>query len=430
MKRLRLQASLLMPLCLVLLGGCFDSCLGSSNAGRDEESVMRGGDGAGSGSVSQGAAAPSGDADTGAGSTVVHIAPGEGHVVLLADDGTVWTCGNGGDGQLGFEQLEECFWGVRVDGLPTVTDVAAGTAYSLFLAENGKLWGTGYGFGGQLGPRLDERTYEPIELGIDGLVDIASYTNYALGRRADGSVVAFGVNDAGGLGHGSLDDSATPVETGVVAEAIAAGGSYSLAWKDGRLWSWGMNHYGTLGNPTVPTSPMTGSMKSVAQAYFSLTPVEVSIDRVIAFAAGTDHALAVRDDHTVWGWGRNNNGSLAQARENVIFPTPVPIPGLSDIVAVAAGAEFSMALTSSGEVLTWGPNNSGRLGRTINGRFSAEPTVVAGLPPIEKIFAGWYQAYAIDRTGQGWAWGMNEFGQLAADAEGYVPAPITLGAPD
>ncbi len=174
-------------------------------------------------------------AENGSDDVVVEIAPGESHTVFLTADGTVWTCGNGGDGQLGWEQTEECFWGVPVEGLPSVAAVAAGTAFSVFLAEDGSLWGAGYGFDERLGPTASERFSRPVELGIEGLSEVAASTNYTLALRSDGGVVAFGVNDAGGLGHGSPEASATPVETGVEALAIATGGGYSLALTaDGR----------------------------------------------------------------------------------------------------------------------------------------------------------------------------------------------------
>ncbi len=367
----------------------------------------------------------------GDGSGIVEIAAGEGHTVVLTADGSVWTCGNGGDGQLGWEQTEMCFWGVRVEGLPTIRDIAAGTGYSVFLAEDGELWGAGFGHDERLGPQVDGRVTTPVVLGIGGLKDVAAMTNFTLGRRQDDSVVAFGVNDAGGLGSGSAADSATPVETGVTAIAIDAGGAYSLALtEDGYVKSWGMNNYGTLGTSAVPTMSMSGATSGAAQGFFSLSPVDVEIDDVVAISAGIEHALAVRSDGTVWGWGRNINGSLAQPDNNVLYPVPVQIQGLSDVVKVAAGHQFGLALTRSGEVLSWGFATSGRLGRTVSTTDSSEPTPISGLPPIRHIVAGIDRGYAIDRDGNGWAWGMNEFGQLLADVEGLgPPVRIVLGSP-
>lgn len=419
MSRLRLHSRLLLTVVLVVpLAACPNSCVESSPAIKGEEFAAASG------------AAPAAQANDGAPGAleIVEIAPGESHTVVLTADGSAWTCGNGGDGQLGREYTEECFEGLRVEGLPAIRDVAAGTGYTVFLAENGRLWGAGYGFDERLGPTADARFTQPVELGIEGLQDVAAYTNFTLGRRADDMVVAFGVNDAGGLGHGSSADSATPVETGVEAVAIDAGGGYSLALTaEGQVKSWGMNNYGTLGNPDVASMSMGGSASGGAKGYFSLTPVDV-IDRVVAISAGTEHALVARDDGTVWGWGRNINGSLAQPGNNKLFPGPVQIEGLSDIVAVAAGGQFSLALDRSGKVFSWGPNTHGQLGRAIDGPFTTEPRPIGGLPPIERIVAGKDRGYAIDRNRQAWAWGSNQFGELLADAEGLgPPVPVVLG---
>ena len=241
------------------------------------------------------------------GPRIVEIDSGEAHTLVLLADGSVWSCGNGGDGQLGWIYDEECFSAVRIDGLPKIRDVAAGSAFSIFIAEDGSVWGAGYGHDERLGPTPAERFETPIEIGVGGLVDAVAYTNFTVGRRADGSVVTWGVNDAGGLGSGSSDDSATLVETGVTASAVSAGGSYALALVDGgRVKAWGMNNYGTLGNPSVAHLNMRASSMPAASIHtYSLSPVDVSIDGVVAIAAGTEHALALREDGTVWGWGRN-----------------------------------------------------------------------------------------------------------------------------
>ena len=421
MRRFRIPSHLFLTGLLALfLAACPDSCTRSlPNPGEQKAT----------GPVGELRPTDPSDGGAGAGAKIVEIAPGAEHAVVLTADGSVWTCGNGGDGQLGWEQTDMCFWGVAVEGLPAIRDIAAGSAYSVFLAEDGTLWGAGYGFDKRLGPTEQERFMTPIELGLGGLEDVAAYTNFTLGRRADGTVVAFGVNDAGGLGHGSSTDSATLVETGVEAVAIDAGGGYALALTgDGHVKSWGINNYGTLGNRSVPTMSMSGSVSAAAQGFFSLRPVDVEIDRVVSISAGTEHALAARDDGTVWGWGRNYYGSLAQPADNTLHPVPVRIPGLSDVVAVAAGSQFSLALTRDGRVLSWGESSQGRLGRTISSAYSTDPTPISGLPPIAKIFAGPQCGYAIDENGRAWAWGANEFGQLLADAEGLgPPVPMVLG---
>jgi len=66
---------------------------------------------------------------------------------------------------------------------------------------------------------------------------------------------------------------------------------------------------------------------------------------VTAIAAGSDHSLALKSDGTVVGWGWNGNHQ-------------VDIPAdLSGVTAIAAGLAHSLALKSNGEVVGWGWND-------------------------------------------------------------------------
>ena len=94
-------------------------------------------------------------------------------------------------------------------------------------------------------------------------------------------------------------NNSTPVQvsglSGVIA--IAAGEYHSLALKsNGTVWAWGRNNYGQLGIGTISDKK---------------TPAQVSgLGSVIAIAAGTFHSIAIKSDGTVWSWGINEDGQL------------------------------------------------------------------------------------------------------------------------
>ena len=71
------------------------------------------------------------------------------------------------------------------------------------------------------------------------------------------------------------------------------------------------------------------------------------LGKVVAFAAGGYHNLAVKPDGTVWAMGLNYYGQLGDGT-NTNRNIPVQVSGLTDVVAVAAGKNHSMAITSSG----------------------------------------------------------------------------------
>ncbi|HVR34716.1 MAG TPA: immunoglobulin domain-containing protein, partial [Methylomirabilota bacterium] len=125
------------------------------------------------------------------------------------------------------------------------------------------------------------------------------------------------------------------------------------------------------------------------------------VTNVVAVAAGLNHSLALKDDGTVVGWGDN---SLGQAS---------PPFGLTDVVAIAAGRSHSLALRGNGTVVGWGQNTWGQ---------SAPP---AGLQNVVAIDAGEFHSIALRDDGVVIGWGNNQYGQ-ANQASGVVA--IAAGA--
>lgn len=221
--------------------------------------------------------------------------------------------------------------------------------------------------------------------------------------------VSWGYNGNGELGNGTTTNSAKfgPVtRLGVSVVQVAAGsGAQSLAvLSDGTVWAWGSNFYGQLGNGTATDSPVT-------------VPVQVpGLTGIVAVAAGFEHDLALREDGTVWAWGGNPDGQMGNGTTGSPELTPVEVTGLTGVTKIAAGALFSLALRSDGTVWAWGDNSMGQLG---NGTMtsSAVPVRVTGLSQVRSIAAGADASYAINTRSitaltSVWAWGGNERGQL------------------
>jgi len=133
-----------------------------------------------------------------------------------------------------------------------------------------------------------------------------------------GAAYAWGSNGSGQLGNGTTTDSNTPamvnLPTGVTATAVAAGRYHSLAiGSDGKVYAWGYNGSGQMGNGTNTESH---------------TPVMVSLPSDVtatAVAAGDDHSLAIGSDGKIYAWGANTNGQLGNGMSNG-GPNPNPTP--------------------------------------------------------------------------------------------------------
>ena len=150
------------------------------------------------------------------------------------------------------------------------------------------------------------------------------------------------------------------VATGPIA-AIAGGGFAGYALlTNGRVWAWGDDLEGQIG---------TGGGWQ-----FSATPVEVpGLTKVIAIAGGQNTAYALQRDGTVWGWGDDVQDELgddgASPRQ---IPKRIGVPG--GIVAIEAGAFSAYALRRDGSVWAWGSTASTSSGRAVR-YFRAVPRV-------------------------------------------------------
>ncbi|MEU4076743.1 hypothetical protein DEJ45_09155 [Streptomyces venezuelae] len=175
--------------------------------------------------------------------------------------------------------------------------------------------------------------------------------------------------------------------------------------------AWGGNGAGQLGNGTAGASPR---------------PVAVqSLNKVEDIAAGCFHAIAFREDGTVWTWGRNHYGQLglgATADRN----TPQRVPDLTDVVEVSAGCHHSLARTADGTVKAWGYNANGQLGNGSTAHASA-PVDVAHLTDVSRIFAAGYHSFAVLDDGELRAWGWNGAGHLGdggSTVSRTTPVPV------
>ena len=115
-------------------------------------------------------------------------------------------------------------------------------------------------------------------------------------------------------------------------------GGPSLALKeDGTVWEWGRIVDGRV-----------------------LTPVQVQdLSSVVAIATGDQNYLVIKSDGTVWAWGDNYERQLGECEGTEYHSyrsTPVQVCNLSSIVAVASARYHNLALKSDGTVWAWGDN--------------------------------------------------------------------------
>lgn len=315
-----------------------------------------------------------------------NIASGANQSLAITSDTTnlLWAWGQNTQGQLGDNTTTDSYIPTIVLNLKNIIAAAGGVHHSLAISVDGKAWAWGDNTYGQLGNNTTTSSNTAVQVSnLASAIAIASGAHYSLALRSDGTVWAWGINNFGQLGNGTTTNSSVPVQavglTGIIA--IGGGSNHSLAVKsDGTVWAWGDNIYGQLGYDTSATpTPL-----------YSATPAQVTtLANIISVAGGQYHSLALKSDGTVWAWGRNNVGQLGNGT-TTDSTTPVQVSGLAGVKSVAScpgEANHSLALKFDGTVRAWGDNTSGQLGDGTT-TSSTTPVQVSGIDDILAIACG------------------------------------------
>jgi alpha-tubulin suppressor-like RCC1 family protein len=281
----------------------------------------------------------------------------EAHSLALKSDGIVWSWGSNIYGGLGNGTTTNSLTPVQVLVLTGVSKISAGGWHSVALKDDGTVWTWGWNSDGQLGIGTLVDKNVPVQVnGLTGVIAISAGTYHTLALKSDGTVWAWGDNISGQIGDGTTTDRTTPVQvtglTGVTC--IAAGRFFSLAVKsDGTVWTWGENLYGQLGNGTTTDSHVPIQVSGLT----GITSATV--------ATGAFHCMAVKNDGTIWAWGRNTYGNLGDGTVINRF-TPVQMLDISNATILAAGTNFSLLVKGDGSFWGCGRNASGQLGDGTN----------------------------------------------------------------
>jgi hypothetical protein len=156
-----------------------------------------------------------------------------------------------------------------------------------------------------------------------------------------------------------------------------------------------------------------------------ITPVQVSgLTDVIAIAAGSSYGLALKSDGSVWAWGRNTYGQLGNGTI-VDSSIPVQVNSLTGVVAISARSSHSLAVKTDGTAWAWGLNDYGQLGDNSTTNRS-NPVQVKNLTGVSAISAGSSHSLAIKADGTAWAWGHNIYGKLGDGTTTNRTTPVQV----
>jgi alpha-tubulin suppressor-like RCC1 family protein len=340
--------------------------------------------------------------------------------------------------------------------------LAAGSAHTAYISESSLYtWGSGtngvLGFGTTSSDRSKpvqvSTSWRSIDLGSNNVVAI----------KDNGTLWAWGTNDAGQLGNNSTIDRSSPIQIGsatnwtYAASSSANDGACAIN-SLGQLYVWGFNASGQLGDGTtisksspiqVPgswTIALTGAFTAALDNNYKLytwgsgsqnrlgagssvsrsSPVLVSsVNRYLDISIGTNHGLALRDDFTLWAWGLNTSGELGLG--TLTARSVLTQVGTSSWAQIGATGSASAAIKNDGTMWTWGLNTNGQLGT--NDSISRSSPVQVGTGGWTSLTIGQNNVRAVDGLNQLYAWGLGTSGQLGDNSVVSKSSPVlvTLG---
>ena len=303
-----------------------------------------------------------------------------------------------------------------LDSEPTLDRVAqasGGALHTLVLLADGTVLGMGDNRFGQLGlGHTDGRlTPQLLPAFVGGRIErISAGAGYSLFVRgateARDELWAVGENSNGQLGLGDLVDRHSPVMLSGSSEfnaqrwvSISAGRRHAMAvdWA-GRLWGWGSNSFGALG--------MGNTLRALLP---ELVPAGFASFRSVV--AGREHTIVLHEDGAASGCGQNDLGQLGMHGGSRRHLASVEIAG--HVRQVALGDVHTVFLLITGAVYVSGANRHGQLGlRSESTGSVSTPLAVIQLHNIVRIAAGGDFTMAIGEDGSLWAFGDNRLGQL------------------
>jgi len=270
-------------------------------------------------------------------------------------DGSLWAWGYNGNGQLGNSDTNVVVapLPLRIKSDNSWKDVSAGGFHSLGIKKNGTIWSWGSGGNGQVGNGMANYVNAtPAQIGSDtdwAGISAGTTTSYAL--KKSGILYAWGDNTYGQLGDSDTVNALAPVlvHTARRFKQVSAGGvSAAALGVDGTLWTWGYGGDGQLGNNDTLNVPV---------------PRQVGADTDwVYLSSGLEFSIAQKRNGTIWSWGVNNSGQCGQGDTITPVAVPTQVGKSNNWKTVACGSVFAFGIQKNGSLYGWGDNYFGELG--------------------------------------------------------------------
>jgi len=316
----------------------------------------------------------------------------------IKTDGTLWTWGGNGSGQLGLNSSGnylEISSPTQVGASTNWSDVKVGKAtnaltHTAAIKTDGTLWLWGSLIYGKLGGATYTSKSSPTQVGsLTTWIGVSAGRDHSAAVKNDGTLWLWGRNSYGTTGFNTGSGNTTsPAQlgTGTNWTSVDAGVLGTAAIKtDGTLWMWGVNTNGKLGLNTA------GNRSS---------PVQVGTGTNWSMVSNREyHTMAIKTDGTLWGWGQGTRGQLG-LNTAVNVSSPIQVGTGTNWSKVSAESHFSVAIKTDGTLWTWGRNSIGSLGLNISSNsYISSPVQIGSQTNWSSISAGNFAVLGVTSSG-------------------------------
>jgi len=318
--------------------------------------------------------------------------------------GQLWAAGEGADGRLGTNATsDELFGPVQVGTDENWVQVAAGQYFSAAIKADGTLWSCGDPRNGELGQGGADLVTDVLvftQVGSDSdWAQVACGEYFCVAIKTDGSLWSWGKQDF--LGRGESADDPDPGQVGTDSDwAMVSCNQGTLAIKtDGTLWGFGSCSSGEFGVGT-------------AILWYG-TPTQLGSDSDWAWVDyGPYNAVAIKTDGTLWGCGANNYSTLTAAFGTNVY-TWTQIGSDSDWARaeISAHQESLLAIKTDGSMYACGDNGGGQLGLGNTTTPITSLTQTGSSQTWQAAFSGTDFSVAVTTDGKLFATGISDNGR-------------------
>ena len=390
------------------------------------------------------------------GKNIVDIYSLGGRIIAKDSKGNLYTWGYNYNGRLGNGTTTNSSMPIcisDIEGSPlkekNVVDVYEKDLTVIVKDSNGKLYSWGENYSGQLGNGTTENSSMPVCISdIEGsplngkdIVDVYADYSTMIVKDSDGKLYSWGYNGYGQLGDGKTTDSSMPICISNIENSPLKGknivdvhnyGSTIIA-KDsnGKLYTWGYNTSGQLGNGTTTNSSMPICINDIENS-----PLKGK--NIVDVHNSSSTIIAKDSSGKLYTWGWNNFGQLGnETTENSSMPICIsdiensPLNG-NEVVEIYDYYGYIMVKDDNGKLYSWGWNNYGQLGNGTTAN-SSMPVCISNIensPLKEKkivnIYTGDDTIIAKDSDGKLYSWGSNDAGQLGDGTRNNSNIPICI----